>query len=214
MLIAQHQLFFSPTRDRRAIFIPSPSPSRTAIVMAFLGVARPMASFGAGANAALGLRSAALRRGFASAPKAQQLARNQQRATGTVRIPRQSLQQSLRRGYASEVSPETQRVVKRRGWSFFRWAWRLTYLSAIGGFAWMCYGIYQNRTPADQEDPDPRKKTLVVLGMCSPQALPYTKETRLARYTDCIISRHRVGLSLAPQEARYRELQCRCHLAP
>ena len=54
--------------------------------------------------------------------------------------------------------------MKKKGWRFLRWTWRLTYLSAIAGFAWMCYGIYVNRTPADQAEPDPNKKTLVVLG--------------------------------------------------
>lgn len=63
------------------------------------------------------------------------------------------------------MSPETQRVVKRRSWRVLKWTWRLTYLSAIGGFVYLGYQIYENRTPADQEDPDPSKKTLVVLGM-------------------------------------------------
>ena len=81
-----------------------------------------------------------------------------------MQIPRQRTQQAFRRSYA-EVSPETQRKVKRRSWSFLKWTWRLTYLSAIGGLAYVGYGIYQNRTPAEQVDPDPSKKTLVVLGM-------------------------------------------------
>jgi NADH:ubiquinone reductase (non-electrogenic) len=80
-----------------------------------------------------------------------------------VQIPRQRLQQSFRRTYA-EVSPETQRVVKKRGFRFLRWTWRLTYLSALGGLVFVGYQIYQGRTPADQVDPDPTKKTLVVLG--------------------------------------------------
>ena len=29
------------------------------------------------------------------------------------------------------------------------------------------YGVYQNRNPVDQIEPDPKKKTLVVLGTCS-----------------------------------------------
>ncbi|KAF2767689.1 external NADH-ubiquinone oxidoreductase 1 mitochondrial precursor [Teratosphaeria nubilosa] len=80
-----------------------------------------------------------------------------------VQVPRQRFQQVLRRWYA-EVSPETQRKVKRKGWRFLRWTWRLTYLSALGGLVWVGYGIYQGRTPAEQEMPDPNKKTLVVLG--------------------------------------------------
>ncbi|KAK3680100.1 NADH:ubiquinone oxidoreductase [Recurvomyces mirabilis] len=80
-----------------------------------------------------------------------------------VQIPRQKVQNAFRRSYA-EISPETQRVVKRRSWRFLRWTWRLTYLSVIGGLVYTGYGIYQNRTPAEQVDPDPSKKTLVVLG--------------------------------------------------
>lgn len=70
------------------------------------------------------------------------------------------MQQGFRRNYASE----TPKVAKKKSFRFLRWTWRLTYLSAIGGFAWMCWGIYQNRTPEDQAEPDPKKKTLVVLG--------------------------------------------------
>jgi len=81
-----------------------------------------------------------------------------------VHIPRQRVQQAFRRTYA-EVSPETQRVVKRRTWGFLKWTWRLTYLSAIGGTIYIGWGIYQGRTPPAQYDPDPSKKTLVVLGM-------------------------------------------------
>lgn len=38
-------------------------------------------------------------------------------------------------------------------------------MSAIAGTIYLGYQIYDNRTPADQEEPDPTKKTLVVLGM-------------------------------------------------
>ena len=45
-----------------------------------------------------------------------------------------------------------------------RWAWRLTYLSALAGVGYVGYGIYESRNPVDQPPPDPSKKTLVVLG--------------------------------------------------
>ena len=45
-----------------------------------------------------------------------------------------------------------------------RWAWRLTYLSTIGMLGFTAYGIYVNRNPIEQQEPDPSKKTLVVLG--------------------------------------------------
>ena len=71
-------------------------------------------------------------------------------------------QPTFRRAYA-DLAPSP--VTKRRGRGFFRWTWRLTYLSAMGGTAWLGYSIYLLRTPQEQFDPDPGKKTLVVLGM-------------------------------------------------
>jgi NADH:ubiquinone reductase (non-electrogenic) len=46
------------------------------------------------------------------------------------------------------------------------WTWRLTYLSTLGGVAYLGYGIWVLRHPVEQEEPDPKKKTLVVLGTC------------------------------------------------
>jgi NADH:ubiquinone reductase (non-electrogenic) len=40
----------------------------------------------------------------------------------------------------------------------------LTYLSAIGGVAYMVYGVYDLRHPDDQFEPDPTKQNLVILG--------------------------------------------------
>jgi NADH:ubiquinone reductase (non-electrogenic) len=37
-------------------------------------------------------------------------------------------------------------------------------LSLLGGVAYVGYGIYQERHPDPQTDPDPSKKTLVILG--------------------------------------------------
>ena len=73
-------------------------------------------------------------------------------------------QQTFKRSYADSISP----VTKRRGRGFFRWTWRLTYVSAIGGIGYLGYNIYSLRTPQEQFDPDPSKKTLVILGtsMC------------------------------------------------
>lgn len=76
---------------------------------------------------------------------------------------RQPTQQLARRSYADAISP----VTKRRGRGFFRWTWRLSYVSAIGGLGWLGYSIWQLRTPREQVDPDPSKKTLVILGMPS-----------------------------------------------
>lgn len=81
------------------------------------------------------------------------------------------LQQTFRRAYADTLSP----VTKRRGRGFFRWTWRLTYLSAIGGVGYLAYTIYLLRSPNEQYNPDPSKKTLVILGASLPNAI----------YTEC-----------------------------
>ena len=68
------------------------------------------------------------------------------------------LRAQFRRGFADA------KKVKKGTWGFLKWTWRLTYLSVLGGLAYTAYGIYVNRNPADQQEPDPNKKTLVVLG--------------------------------------------------
>ncbi len=74
--------------------------------------------------------------------------------------------QSCRRGYAEQMmAPETKQKVKRRSWSVLRWTWRATYLSVLLGLGYVGYGIYESRNPVEQAEPDPTKKTLVILGM-------------------------------------------------
>lgn len=75
-------------------------------------------------------------------------------------FPRVQLHQTSRRSYADTIPP----VTKRRGRGFLRWSWRAFYLSALGGVGYMSYVIYMLRTPDDQFNPDPSKKTLVILG--------------------------------------------------
>lgn len=53
---------------------------------------------------------------------------------------------------------------KRRLRTLLRWTWRLTYITAFAGLAYVGHGIYETRNPSDQPDPHPSKKTLVVLG--------------------------------------------------
>lgn len=45
-----------------------------------------------------------------------------------------------------------------------RWTWRLTYLSLLGSLAYVSYDVWESRNPETQIEPDPSKKTLVILG--------------------------------------------------
>lgn len=72
-----------------------------------------------------------------------------------------TLQRSFRRSYADAIPPKPRRRIR----TFFRWTWRLTYLSAIGGIGYLAYTIYEMRRPTEQIEADPSKKTLVILGM-------------------------------------------------
>ena len=56
-------------------------------------------------------------------------------------------------------------VRPKKRFRLLRWTFRLTYLSLILGIGYIGYGIYVSRSPAEQVEPDPNKKTLVVLGM-------------------------------------------------
>ncbi|KFZ15037.1 hypothetical protein V502_05796 [Pseudogymnoascus sp. VKM F-4520 (FW-2644)] len=101
-------------------------------------------------SSSIGLQSVA-RRSFATLPRA--------RPSSIVNASR--LQKSSRRGYA-DVKPVD--AVKPRRFRAFRWLWRATYITAIGGVAYMGYGIYELRHPLEQPIPDPNKQNLVILG--------------------------------------------------
>jgi NADH:ubiquinone reductase (non-electrogenic) len=81
------------------------------------------------------------------------------RPTKTSRTAQAGLQ--LWRSYADVVAPLPK---KPRRFRTLRWLWRLTYLSIFGGLAYVGYGIYEDRHPEPQTEPDPTKKTLVILG--------------------------------------------------
>lgn len=83
------------------------------------------------------------------------------RAATQPLIPRSTAQTIFRRSYADALPPKPKRRIR----GFFRWTWRLAYLSAIAGAGYLSYNIYLLRTPSEQDAPDPTKKTLVVLGM-------------------------------------------------
>ena len=102
---------------------------------------------------------AATRRSFATAPRALTRARPSSR----ILLERSKLSQNSRRAYA-DIAP-VQPVKKSKKFPFFKTVWRLTYLSAIAGTAYLAYGVYDLRHPEDQFEPDPTKKNLVILGM-------------------------------------------------
>ncbi|WYZ39813.1 hypothetical protein EsH8_IV_000154 [Colletotrichum jinshuiense] len=88
-----------------------------------------------------GLRAVAARPGAATLPQIRTVARQ------------------FRREYA-DVAPKKAGKIRKT----FRWAWRLTYLSTLGLFAYIGYVVYDDRHPEDQVELDPSKKTLVILG--------------------------------------------------
>jgi NADH:ubiquinone reductase (non-electrogenic) len=67
---------------------------------------------------------------------------------------------AFRRAYANEAPKPKPGKLRRT----FRWAWRLTYLSAFGVLGYTAFTIWQDRHPEPQVEQDPKKKTLVVLG--------------------------------------------------
>jgi NADH:ubiquinone reductase (non-electrogenic) len=82
------------------------------------------------------------------------------RPSSRILLDKSKLQQNLSRTYA-DIAP----AKKPRRFRFFRFLWRLTYLSAIGGTAYLAYGVYEQKHPDDQFEPDPTKKNLVILGL-------------------------------------------------
>lgn len=68
-----------------------------------------------------------------------------------------------RRSYAPEPVPAAPTPKKKR-FRFLRWTYRLTILSTLGLTGYLGYRIYLLRHPAEQIEPDPSKKTLVILG--------------------------------------------------
>lgn len=108
--------------------------------------------------------SAATRQAFAQVSRQQRSFASgaTNNALSAAREQRKSIVEVCRRGYADAAPGKEPPKKKKRG--LLRWTWRLTYMSAIGMLAWTSYGIYVNRNPIEQQEPDPSKKTLVVLG--------------------------------------------------
>jgi NADH:ubiquinone reductase (non-electrogenic) len=86
-------------------------------------------------------------------------------ATSSSPILRRTFTQSAFRSSPEVIlSPAPQPPKRGKFRKFLSFTYRFTQLSLIGGFGYVAYGIWASRNPADQFDPDPSKKTLVVLG--------------------------------------------------
>lgn len=130
--------------------------------MAFhVAVRSPLATAAAPAVAAASFKRAfatAQRRSAFQSPIRAAVKQQQQHESSTLQ--RLRINGIFSRSYADQPTA----APAKKGFRFFRWTWRITYLSIIGGLIYTGYGIYQNRNPVEQTEPDPNKKTLVVLG--------------------------------------------------
>lgn len=77
----------------------------------------------------------------------------------------QTVSRIARRGYADAAPSPTPAPKPKKRFRFLRWSWRLTWLSGLGLTGALAWSIYSLRHPEDQYEPDPNKKTLVILGM-------------------------------------------------
>ncbi|KAK5080151.1 NADH:ubiquinone oxidoreductase [Exophiala xenobiotica] len=87
----------------------------------------------------------------------------------TAQLQRSAIRQPFRRQYADNKAPEVTlspaaAAKPKRRWRFLRTLWRITYLSVLGTIGWTAWTVYDLRNPNDQFEPDPSKKTLVILG--------------------------------------------------
>lgn len=115
------------------------------------------------------------------------LAKQQRPVLSVASQVSKSLFRSQSRSYADQpiVSAETQVKAKRRGFRTLRILYRLSQLAILGGLGWLGYGIYDSRTPEHQLEPDPTKKTLVVLGRRQP--LDQALHSLLTRFLQALV---------------------------
>lgn len=119
---------------------------------------RPLASVGL-----LSQLQLAGRRSFATSRPS--LIANRARWTPRPTFHQIALRQSIRRQSSDTHIPTPNPTPKpKKRFRILRWTWRLTYGLGILGAAYVSYGIWEMRNPGDQPEPDPSKKTLVILG--------------------------------------------------
>lgn len=114
---------------------------------------------------------AASSRSFASVA-ARGLRQNPAIKRSTLTAQQPLLRQSFRRQYADNQAPQailSPKATPKKRWGFFKTLWRITYISLLGGTAYLFYTVYDLKYPTEQFDPDPSKKTLVVLGKIQTQ---------------------------------------------
>ena len=150
------------------------------------------------------------RRAFTTSRPSQNLLANRRPAAPST-LHRPTLSQSFRRAYAdgNPVDPALKnKAPKKKRFRFLRWTWRLTYLSAIAGSIYIGVGIYEAKHPDDQPEPDPKKKTLVVLGMSPIACLSeHNFWPSWQDFNDCVLtllaSRNWLGLRVTLEKARH-----------
>lgn len=76
-----------------------------------------------------------------------------------------SLSQTFKRTYADASPPPPSAKPPKRKAGVLRWIGRLSLLAFLGSVGAVIYNVQVQRNPADQPPPDPKKKTLVILGM-------------------------------------------------
>lgn len=118
----------------------------------------------------------------------------------SITLPKNTLRSSFRRGYADApkavLSPQPK---PKKRFRFLRWTWRITYLSFLGVVGFTAWSIWEGRNPSEQYEPDPNKKTLVILGKDFIQ--PW-KRVEIDQF------RYWLGFRVTIEKARYWELQC------
>lgn len=85
----------------------------------------------------------------------------------TAQVQASPFRQPFRRQYADNGAPQvtlSPAAKPKKRWGFFKTLWRITYISLLGAAGYTAYTIYELKHPNDQFEPDPSKKTLVVLG--------------------------------------------------
>jgi NADH:ubiquinone reductase (non-electrogenic) len=80
---------------------------------------------------------------------------------------RHSIHRTARRSYAATAPAPVPAPAPKKRFRFLRWTYRLTLLTGLGLAGTICYNIYTLTHPVEQIEPDPDKKTLVILGTWS-----------------------------------------------